>query len=61
MLETNYKKIYAALYLKQVAFTSYMEDGDFIIKSKDNVIVISNDNCYLNGEEYPIETIISMI
>lgn len=61
MLETNYKKIYAALFLKQVSFSSYMEDGNFIIKCQDNEIVVSDDKCYLNGEIYPVETIISMI
>ena len=61
MLEINYKKLYAALYLKQVAFASYMKDGNYIVECKDNVIVISDDKCYLDKEEYPIETIISMI
>ena len=61
MLETNYKKIYTTLSLKQVSFSSYMEDGNFIIKCQDNEIVVSDDKCYLNGEIYPVETIISMI
>ena len=61
MLEINYKKIYAALFLKQVPFSSYMEDGNFIVKCQDNEIVVSDDKCYLNGEIYPVETIISMI
>jgi hypothetical protein len=38
-----------------------MEDGDFIVKCQDNEIVVSDDKCYLNGEVYPVETIISMI
>ena len=50
MLEINYKKIYAALFLKQVPFSSYMKDGDFILKCQDNEIIVSDDDCYLNGE-----------
>lgn len=61
MKETNYRKLYATLYLKPVTFLSYMKDGDYIIEFKGNVIAISDDKCYLNGEECPIETIISMI
>lgn len=61
MKETNYKNLYAALYLKQVPFASYMKNGNYIVECKDNDIVISDDKCYLNGEEYSIETIISMI
>lgn len=61
MLEINYKKLYAALYLKQVAFASYMKNGDYIVEYKDKVIAISDDKCYLNEEECSIETIISMI
>ena len=61
MLEKNYCKLYTALYLKQVSFASYMKDGNYMVEYKDNDIVISDDNCYLNGEECSIETIISMI
>lgn len=61
MKETNYKKLYAILYLKQVPFASYMKDGNYIVECKDKVIVISDDKCYLNEEECPIEKIISMI
>ena len=61
MLETNYKKLYATLYLKQVPFASYMKDGNYIVECKDKIIVISDDKCYLDGEECPIETIISML
>ena len=45
MLEMNYKKLYVALYLKQVSFASYMKDGNYIVECKDNVIIISDDNC----------------
>ena len=61
MLEINYKKLYASLYLKQVSFASYMKNGDYIVEYKDKVIAISDDKCYLNEEECSIETIISMI
>ena len=61
MKETNYKKLYAALYLKQVAFASYMKDGNYIVECKDKVIVVSDEKCYLNNEECSIETIISLI
>lgn len=61
MKETNYRKLYASLYLKPVTFLSYMKDGDYIVEFKGNVIVISDDKCYLNEEECSIETIISMI
>lgn len=61
MKETNYKKLYAALYLKQVSFASYMKDGNYIVECKDNVIIISDDKCCLNEEECSIETIISKL
>ena len=61
MKETNYRKLYASLYLKPVTFLSYMKDGDYIVECKDKVIIISDDKCYLNGEECSIEKIISMI
>lgn len=61
MLEKNYCKLYTALYLKQVTFASYMKNGNYIVEYKDNVIVISEDNCCLNGEECSIETIISTL
>ena len=51
MKETNYRKLYASLYLKPVTFLSYMKDGDYIVEFKGNVIVISDDKCYLNEEE----------
>lgn len=61
MKETNYKNLYAALYLKQVPFASYMKDGNYIVEYKDKVIIISDKKCYLNGDECSIEKIISMI
>lgn len=61
MKETNYKKLYTALYLKQVAFTSYIKDGNYIVEYNDDIITVSDDKCYLNGNDCLIDSIISMI
>ena len=52
MLDNEYMKVYAMLMIMNESFTSYKEDGKFILKLKNDTIIVSEDGCETNDYEF---------
>jgi len=52
MLDKNYMKVYAMFMIHNTGFSSYKEDGKFIINAKGDKIVITEKECMVNDIVY---------
>lgn len=51
-LDSEYMKVYAMLMLMNIPFSSYKEDGKFILNLKNDKIVVTENGCETNECEY---------
>ena len=60
-LDSEYMSVYAMLMMMNVPFTSYKKDGKFIMKLKNDTIIVTENGCETDEYEYDsAETLIKV-
>lgn len=52
MTDLQYEKLYVRLVMQETSFSSYKEDGVFVVKYEGNVVKLSDGLYEKNGVQY---------